>query len=404
MKSRENEADQKLEEYFEGGYVLVTDDMSNMRKTIRNMLRQLGITNVMESDDGDTALKTIKQHETPPCIFVLLDWNMPRLSGVHTAMELRADPVTKDLPIIMIAADASAANVAHSWELGVSGFIIKPFTAQTLWIKMLSIIKARSMPPEHVILLKQGEELAKAGKFEGAIGKYEEARKIRESARLLTNMAETWQMRGNNEKAHELFTLAIKMNPTYLRAYSHSAALFLKEGRMEEALEMFKKACDISPANSERHVTMGEIYLSQGETEKTEASFAKAIENDRNKIETIAEIYLKAGNAPLAEKFFRKTHAMDPGNLRICNRLGIALRKQGKWKDAVAVYEGALKADRLNEVIYFNLGRAYKEGGDVEQAMSNFEKALRLKPDMPEAKEEIASIKAGNPHHNEGDD
>jgi two-component system chemotaxis response regulator CheY len=117
-----------------GMKVLVVDDMSTMRKIIKNMLTQIGFTNITEADDGATAWPKIEEaHEAGiPYEFIVSDWNMPGLSGLELLKRLRADEKYKNLPFLMITAEAEQSNVVIAVKAGVSNFIVKPFSAQVL--------------------------------------------------------------------------------------------------------------------------------------------------------------------------------------------------------------------------------------------------------------------------------
>lgn len=114
--------------------ILVVDDMATMRKIIKNMLNKIGFTNIVEADDGATALPQIDSaiELGEPFEFVISDWNMPNMSGLDFLKKLRAREDTKKLPFLMITAEAEQSNVITAVQAGVSNYIVKPFSAQTL--------------------------------------------------------------------------------------------------------------------------------------------------------------------------------------------------------------------------------------------------------------------------------
>lgn len=114
--------------------ILVVDDMATMRKIIKNMLNKIGFTNIVEADDGATALPQIDSaiELGEPFEFVISDWNMPNMSGLDFLKKLRAREDTKKLPFLMITAEAEQSNVITAVQAGVNNYIVKPFSAQTL--------------------------------------------------------------------------------------------------------------------------------------------------------------------------------------------------------------------------------------------------------------------------------
>ncbi len=118
--------------------VLVVDDFATMRKIEKNILGQLGIKNVDEADDGATALPKVQQNQYD---VILLDWNMPQMSGLEFLKALRADPNTKGTPVIMVTAEALKDNIIAAAQAGVNDYVVKPFTAGVLEDKLKKVLK-----------------------------------------------------------------------------------------------------------------------------------------------------------------------------------------------------------------------------------------------------------------------
>lgn len=123
--------------------VLIVDDMSTMRKIIKNMLTQIGYTNITEADDGATAWPMITGaiDAKVPFEFIVSDWNMPQMSGLDLLKKVRETPGLEKLPFLMITAEAEQGNVVIAVKAGVSNFIVKPFSPQVLKEKVEKIFK-----------------------------------------------------------------------------------------------------------------------------------------------------------------------------------------------------------------------------------------------------------------------
>ena len=115
---------------------LVVDDFSTMRRIVRNLLKELGFTNVDEAEDGQVALQKLN---SLPFDFVVTDWNMPNMDGLTLLQKIRATPSLKHLPVLMITAEAKKENIIAAAQAGASGYIVKPFTAATLAEKLQKI-------------------------------------------------------------------------------------------------------------------------------------------------------------------------------------------------------------------------------------------------------------------------
>ncbi|HEX7385261.1 MAG TPA: chemotaxis response regulator CheY [Burkholderiaceae bacterium] len=112
---------------------LVVDDFPTMRRIIRNLLADLGYDNVTEADDGLPALRVLKND---PVDFVITDWNMPGMSGFELLKAIRAEARSAATPVLMVTAEARREQILAAAQAGVNGYIIKPFTAETLSAKI----------------------------------------------------------------------------------------------------------------------------------------------------------------------------------------------------------------------------------------------------------------------------
>ncbi|AEE22260.1 two-component system, chemotaxis family, response regulator CheY [Paraglaciecola mesophila KMM 241] len=118
--------------------ILVVDDFSTMRRIIKNLLKDLGFTNIQEADDGSTALPMLQQGDFD---FVVTDWNMPGMQGIDLLRAIRADENLKHTPVLMVTAEAKKEQIVAAAQAGVNGYVIKPFTAATLKEKLAKIFE-----------------------------------------------------------------------------------------------------------------------------------------------------------------------------------------------------------------------------------------------------------------------
>lgn len=109
--------------------ILVVDDFSTMRRIIKNILRQIGLANIVEADDGTTAWTTLNKDKID---FVISDWNMPHMTGIELLRKVRASEEFSDMPFLMVTAEAQQENILEAVQAGVSNYIVKPFTAEVL--------------------------------------------------------------------------------------------------------------------------------------------------------------------------------------------------------------------------------------------------------------------------------
>ena len=120
--------------------ILVVDDFSTMRRIVRNLLVELGFSNLLiqEADDGNNALVLLRNQ---PFDIVVTDWNMPNMSGIDLLRAIRDEPTMKHLPVLMVTAENNRDQIIAAAQAGVNGYIVKPFTAITLKEKLTKIFE-----------------------------------------------------------------------------------------------------------------------------------------------------------------------------------------------------------------------------------------------------------------------
>jgi two-component system chemotaxis response regulator CheY len=118
--------------------ILVVDDMVTMRRIVKNILKQLGFGNIDEAENGQEALQKLRADTFG---FVVSDWNMPVMTGIDMLRAIRADEKLKAIPVLMVTAEAQQSNLIEAVQAGVSNYIVKPFTAETMQEKIAKIFK-----------------------------------------------------------------------------------------------------------------------------------------------------------------------------------------------------------------------------------------------------------------------
>jgi two-component system chemotaxis response regulator CheY len=117
---------------------LVVDDFSTMRRIIKNLLRDLGLNNTDEADDGNTALPMLQAGNYD---LLVTDWNMPGMSGIDLLRAVRADERLANMPVLMVTAEQKREQIVEAAQAGVNGYVVKPFTAVTLKEKLDKIFE-----------------------------------------------------------------------------------------------------------------------------------------------------------------------------------------------------------------------------------------------------------------------
>lgn len=117
--------------------ILVADDDHTMLRIVEGFLNQLGFKNIFKASDGSAAFKLLRESQFS---LVISDWNMSPMTGLQLIREMRTDNKLKTMPFIMMTTEGKQDNVITAKKMGVNNYILKPFNAETLKEKMMSVI------------------------------------------------------------------------------------------------------------------------------------------------------------------------------------------------------------------------------------------------------------------------
>ncbi len=120
--------------------ILIVDDFATMRKILKNILKELGYTDLLEAEDGQAALEILRREKVD---LVISDWNMPNMDGLSLLKAIRSDEALKDTPVLMVTAEAQKQNVLEAVKAGVNNYVVKPFTPEVIQEKISKIFASR---------------------------------------------------------------------------------------------------------------------------------------------------------------------------------------------------------------------------------------------------------------------
>ncbi len=123
--------------------ILVIDDMMTMRKLVSKICKELGFTDITEASDGAQGWEAINS-ANPPFGLIISDWNMPNTTGLDLLKRVRADSRFVKLPFVLVTAEAEQHQVVEAIKAGVSNYVVKPFTAESLKEKLEAAYKKMS--------------------------------------------------------------------------------------------------------------------------------------------------------------------------------------------------------------------------------------------------------------------
>ena len=118
--------------------ILVIDDMMTMRKMVSKTLKEMGFSDITEAADGTLGWEAI-QGAKPPFGLIISDWNMPNCTGLELLKRVRGDSRYQATPFILVTAEAEMQQIMEAVKAGVSSYVVKPFTAESMREKIEAV-------------------------------------------------------------------------------------------------------------------------------------------------------------------------------------------------------------------------------------------------------------------------
>ncbi|MHC1700179.1 MAG: tetratricopeptide repeat protein [Humidesulfovibrio sp.] len=387
--------DQDLREFLEtqhGYLVMLSDDPLFVRTLRTTVLKTLGIkADCLEIyQDSGQALRGVRDHlgnKSP--VLVLAD---RLLRGMPTLEFLRSlKGAFGEAKILVMTQETSKESLSQLYELGVDSVLTKPVSVGTLIEKMAGAIKPQGkisqLVQEAKRLLELGET-AKVKQISLAILKVKEKSPV-----ALMLMGDALLIEGKRDEAIKAYEVAHQGATLYLEPLKKLAGVHQGEDD-DNYLHYLKKLDVISPLNTERKCEIGKVYVRRNDMDRAEVYFGEAIANAQREASTyvdqiVSEIAESVSDASpaMAEKYYfkileMKGESLSKEDMATFNRLGIALRKQGKWKEAIENYKKALTVVPGDERVLYNMGLAYGDGQQHRQAVDCYEQVLRRDPEF----------------------
>jgi len=374
----------------DGGVILYLSDDAVFTRALRNIVSRViglrGETLLPYSSTEPAMEKCLELRDagTPCVVFV------ERMIGNHPSTDfiIRLKREFPEVTMIVLTWEATHETVAYFFELGVSRVLVKPASAN----KVIEDLAAAISPPVELRHhLDRCAELLESREYDAALEASDRILMIRpDSARGLVLRGDALMGVGRTDSAIQCYMAAHEAKPIFMAPLIRLAGAF-RDMEDERALAYLKELDDISPLNPERKVDIAEHHLRQGEHDKAEEYLDRGITvAEREATSIVGDLTQRIVDAVsaiapnLAVKYLNRVidtkRVLGRDDLVHFNRLGIILRGEGRWEEAVEVYRKALDIAPDDPVIHYNMGLALWEGGQRTPALDSFENALRTDP------------------------
>ena len=369
--------------------VLVADDMPNMINSIRGMLKILNIGKIfVTANNGEEAFRVLQNQ---PVDLAILDYDMPVMTGAELLREMREDRRFRDIPAIMVTAQAYRDFVAEAGESTVGAYILKPVTVKVLEEKISSVIKEANNPPPMVMHLKMARDFEEQGEIDESIIQAKLAMEANPKAtRPIRELGYYYLQKNDLKEAEKWLLKAAEMNVLDVFAFHHLGELYLKIDDIEKASFYFEKAMEISPRHLTRAINFGKTLVARGMTEKAVNVFEKTFvlsDNPTQLKEDISEFCLESEFYEYAARLLESIVMEHPNRSDLFFPIGLNLEKMGDLRKAVTYLVQAEAAEKENTEIKIHLAKNYLVLDKPIMAERPLKEVLKLNPENQVATE-----------------
>ena len=374
-------------------YVLVLEPTPNYKASIRSFLTNLKVTKIK-------FVSTVKEAKrellTANIGFFIVEWDLKDENGLQFCRHLKAEAKYQDIPFLLLTVENMHKDVVLASEVGIDGYLLKPFSFEDFTEILTTIAKAKSTPTETNQLLLKAESAIGKGQLELAQQMFTEIhQRSPSSARALCGLARSHFLRNAPDKAIEYYKKAINANPNFLEAYSSLIEVYEAEEMTKELFEVAQSLNERSPGNPKYCLILAKSALELGKINESDRFFKMTIRlspklaeayKGLGKVNTIQEDYESA------MKNFKKALDLDSGDVSTLNSLGLVHIKQGQYEEGIDMYRAALKLKPQDSRILFNLGYAKERTGDLEQASFYYKQAMTHQPNFEKARRRLEGL------------
>uniref|UniRef100_I2Q263 Response regulator receiver domain protein n=1 Tax=Desulfovibrio sp. U5L TaxID=596152 RepID=I2Q263_9BACT len=395
MKNKQYDDDVREFIALQNGIFLVVSNDALFNKNLRGtLLRHLTIkdecvTNVFTIENLHKEIKLQRSKGHKLLIFIERELNGRNSSDL--IRYLKTD-YNNELFVVVLTTEVERDKLVLLHELGADNIITKPISPDTLIEKIAFTVKPRGQIGE---LMDKGRQFLDTG------NPLEAARTAKQVLEMKPNspsglllMGDALRGMGKREEALRAYTQAEKGARLFLDPLKKIASLHHEAGNTTEEIKFLERLDKLSPLNVDRKVDIGTGYIKLGDVDKAKTAFDQAVRiATKEALDAVSRVTQSIAarcmeSAPeLSEQYLRQAlntrkNMLDRSDIETFNRLGLMLRRQGKWQEAIVEYRKALKISPEDGGLFYNIAMAFTEGRQYIEAYQYLDRSLTLNPDL----------------------
>lgn len=362
--------------------ILIVDDMKSMRLTIRKMLKNLNKgMNLLFAENGREGLAILKNSS---CDLAIIDWNMPVMNGVQMLEAIRKDKTYRDMPVIMVTAEAERDIVNEVAEVEVDGYLLKPLTLASLDTKIKTVVERANNPDPVTVHRRTARELEEKGDFQGAIEEIKAALTLRPSAsRLLRKLGLLHFKIKKSKIAVKCLAKAVAVNKQDTISRVYLGDYYLRTNELERAGEYYLEILRLSSRYNDRAFDIGEKLLRGGLRNIALNIFSKVLIQSKKQNmtrEKIVDICLSCNEFKFPQELLEQAIRENPSNYEMIFKAGQIHLEAGNREKALSCFETVDRHVRGHLEAKYNIAKIYVQNRKVIKADDYLNQILRIDP------------------------
>ncbi len=369
--------------------ILVVDDMKSMRLTIRKMLRNLNIgKRLLFAEDGQKGLDILLESKID---LVIIDWNMPVMNGIQLLSYIRNNKSLRDLPAIMLTAEAEKDIVYEVAETEVDAYLIKPLTLEALDNKVKAAVHRANHPSEAYIHRSKARDHEESGDFEAAIEQIKLALGFKPSAsRLLREFGLLYEKVGKLPIATKCLQKAASVNPQDATTRYILGEMHRKTGDLETSAKYYLEVMSLTSKYTDQAIDLGKRLFNKGLSNKAIKIFKRAVSTAKKQNytkELIADICIEHDEFEYSSILLDSIIKEVPSKYDTVYKAGVVYQTIGDSDKALGYFKTVDKHQSSRIDVKLQIAKIYFDKGKILQADDYLNRVLRKDPENIEALE-----------------
>jgi len=367
--------------------ILVVDDMKSMRLTIRKMLRNLNIGQKLRfAENGKEGLAVLR---STPFDLLIVDWNMPVMNGITMLEEIRNDSLLRDIPVIMVTAEAERDIVSEVAETEINGYLLKPLTLGALDTTITCVIQKANHPDPLTLHRRNARELEENGEYHAAIQEITTALTYKPSAsRLLRQLGLLHFKIQKMSIAEKCLLKAVSVNRQDTISRVYLADYYLKKNELKKAGSFYLEILSLSTRYNEKAYDIGKKLLKNNLRELALAIFSKVLAQSKKTNvarEKIIEICLSCDELEYPQKIIEFAVKENPSNYDLIHTAGQIFYRADNLEKALTYFNKVDCNVRDHLDAKFQLATIYYHNQEMRKADTYLAQILKIDPNHQEA-------------------